>query len=115
GVEVRVRPLHDFYVSRNTDRIKCPPWGLGGGREGAVNETFLERDGKKEKLPGKFSHVLVHPGETVTFLTAGGGGYGDPAQRDPSRIKQDLKLGFVTPERASRDYRPAGSPALSRF
>jgi N-methylhydantoinase B len=104
GVEVKVRPLYDFYVSRNTDRILCPPWGLRGGRQGAVNETLVQRDGLEEKLPGKFSHLLVHPGQTVTFLTAGGGGYGDPAERDPASVKRDLKLGLITAEKAREDY-----------
>ncbi len=104
GVEVKVRPLYDFYVSRNTDRIQCPPWGLRGGRQGAVNETLVQRDGLEEKLPGKFSHLLVHPGQTVTFLTAGGGGYGDPAERDPASVKRDLKLGLITAEKAREDY-----------
>jgi N-methylhydantoinase B len=104
GVEVKVRPLYDFYVSRNTDRIQCPPWGLRGGRQGAVNETLVQRDGIEEKLPGKFSHLLVHPGQTVTFLTAGGGGYGDPAERDPASVKRDLKLGLITAEKAREDY-----------
>jgi N-methylhydantoinase B len=100
GVEVKVTPLHDMLVSRNTDRIKCPPWGLLGGEEGAVNETILQRNGNKETLPGKFSHLLVHPGESVTFLTAGGGGYGDPAERDAASVKRDVELGYVSKEKA---------------
>jgi N-methylhydantoinase B len=89
-----------MLVSRNTDRIKCPPWGLLGGEEGAVNETILQRNGNKEILPGKFSHLLVHPGESVTFLTAGGGGYGDPAERDAASVKRDVELGYVSKEKA---------------
>ena len=58
-------------------------------------------------LPGKFSHLLVHPGETVTFFTAGGGGYGDPAERDVAAVKRDVELGYVSAECATRDY-PAG-------
>jgi N-methylhydantoinase B len=104
GVEVRVTPLQDFYLSRNTDRVKCPPWGLLGGQQGAVNETILQRNGKTEKLPGKFSHFLVHRGETVTFLTAGGGGYGDPAEREEKLLKRDLKLGYISKEHAEREY-----------
>ena len=103
GVEVRVKPLHDFYLSRNTDRIKCPPWGLLGGEQGAVNETIIQRNGEAEILPGKFSHLLVHPGETVTFLTAGGGGYGDPSERDISAVTRDRALGYVSKERAEKD------------
>ena len=104
GVEVKVTPLQDFYLSRNTDRIKCPPWGLLGGEQGAVNETIIQRNGKAEKLPGKFSHLLVHPGETVTFLTAGGGGYGKPSERDGSAIKRDIALGYISKEQAEKKY-----------
>ena len=102
GLEVKVKVLHDVLVSRNTDRIQCPPWGLMGGKEGLTNQTVIERNGKQETLPGKFSHLLVKPGETVIFLTAGGGGYGDPSQRDQSALKRDVALGYVS-AKASRD------------
>jgi N-methylhydantoinase B len=104
GVEVKVQPLENCFLSRNTDRIKCPPWGLLGGGEGAVNDTRIQRNGSEETLPGKFSHLLVHPGETVTFFTAGGGGYGNPAQRDSAALKRDIDLGYVSAARAARDY-----------
>jgi len=105
GVEVKVRPLEKCFLSRNTDRIKCPPWGLHGGREGAVNETRIRRNGNEEVLPGKFSHLPVHPGEVVTFLTAGGGGYGEPSERDPAAVRRDVCLGYVTESIAKRHYR----------
>ncbi|OGQ74438.1 MAG: hypothetical protein A3G40_04905 [Deltaproteobacteria bacterium RIFCSPLOWO2_12_FULL_57_22] len=104
GVEVKVKPLHDVYVSRSTDRIQCPPWGLLGGDEGMTNLTLIRRDGKEEKLPGKFSHLLARPGETVTFLTAGGGGYGDPSERNSTAVRRDLALGYVSKEHAEQDY-----------
>jgi N-methylhydantoinase B len=37
-------------------------------------------------------------------VTPGGGGYGDPKERDPARIEEDLREGYVTPEAAARDY-----------
>jgi N-methylhydantoinase B/oxoprolinase/acetone carboxylase alpha subunit len=40
----------------------------------------------------------------VTFLTAGGGGHGDPASRDITAVKQDIMLGYVSEERAKQDY-----------
>jgi N-methylhydantoinase B len=104
GVEVKVKALHDLYVTRNTDRIQCPPWGLLGGREALTNLTLIQRNSKDEKLPGKFSHLLVRAGESVTFLTAGGGGYGDPAQREAAAVRRDVALGYVSEERARRDY-----------
>jgi N-methylhydantoinase B len=105
GVEVKVTPLDDCFVSRNTDRIQCPPWGLLGGGEGETNQTLIRRNGKQEILPGKFSHLLVRPGETVTFLTAGGGGYGDPSERNSGAVKRDVALGYVSRERAKQHYR----------
>jgi N-methylhydantoinase B len=102
GVEVKVKALHDLYVTRNTDRIECPPWGLLGGREALTNRTLIQRNGQEEKLPGKFSHLLVRAGESVTFLTAGGGGYGDPSERDPNAVKRDVALGYVSQERLTK-------------
>jgi N-methylhydantoinase B len=69
---------------------------LLGGEEGATNFSRIERNGREEDLPGKFSHLLVRPGETVTFLTAGGGGYGPAAERDPEAVERDLEMGYVT-------------------
>jgi N-methylhydantoinase B len=105
GVEVQVTPLQEFYLSRNTDRIKCPPWGLLGGAQGAVNETIIERNGQRETLPGKFSHFLVQRGEIVTFLTAGGGGYGHPAERESAAVERDITLGYVSKQQAEKVYR----------
>jgi N-methylhydantoinase B len=110
GVEVRVTPLHDARVSRNTDRLQCPPWGLLGGGDGATNQTLIERGGKQETLPGKFSHLPVKPGETVTFQTAGGGGYGQPEKRAAVLIKRDVNLGYVSEARARQDYPGAFMP-----
>jgi N-methylhydantoinase B len=110
GVEVKITPLNEMRVSRNTDRLQCPPWGLLGGGDGATNQTLLERGGKQETLPGKFSHLPVQPGETITFLTAGGGGYGEPGKRTAPAIKRDLELGYVSEQKAFRDY-PACSAA----
>jgi N-methylhydantoinase B len=104
GVEVQVTPLHEFLVSRNTDRLRCPPWGLLGGAEGATNESLLQRNGSQQTLPGKFTHLPVKPGETITFLTAGGGGYGPPALRDAAAVRCDVELGYVSEEQARRYY-----------
>ena len=79
-----------------------PAVGFAGREPDVVNEMRLQRNGKEETLPGKFSHLLVHPGETLVFLTAGGSGYGDPAERDTSAVARDIALGYVTKERAGR-------------
>jgi N-methylhydantoinase B len=104
GVEVKVTALHELRVSRNTDRLQCPPWGLRGGAEGATNQTYLERDENRQTLPGKFSHLPLNKGESVIFLTAGGGGYGAARNRAPAAVKRDLELGYISRDGAARDY-----------
>ena len=113
GVEVRVKPLENCFLSRNTDRIKCPPWGLLGGAAAMVNETRIERDGKDEQLPGKFSQMQIHRGETVTFLTAGGGGYGAPGERKAAAVARDVELGYSSPQNARKNY-PQAFPAEAK-
>jgi N-methylhydantoinase B len=75
-----------------------------GGREGKTNQTLIKREGKEEILPGKFSHQLVRPGEILTFVTGGGGGYGEPSQRDPAAVERDIVLGYVSKEGARENY-----------
>ena len=54
-------------------------------------------------MPGK-GEVRVNAGDTLIFETPGGGGYGDPAQRDRSSVAQDIADGLVSNEAASKDY-----------
>jgi N-methylhydantoinase B len=104
GLEVKIKPLHELYVSRSTDRIKCPPWGLLGGEAAQTNQTLIQRNGKEETLPGKFSRLPVHLGETITVLTAGGGGYGAPSERDAASVKRDIALGYISKDQANKNY-----------
>jgi N-methylhydantoinase B len=48
--------------------------------------------------------VKIRRGQKVRLETPGGGGFGDPRQRDPERIARDVRFGYVTPEAAERDY-----------
>ena len=48
--------------------------------------------------------VALAEGDTVTFMTPGGGGYGDPYLRDPGAVLDDVRAGYVSPESAERDY-----------
>ena len=48
--------------------------------------------------------TTLQAGDVYVHRTAGGGGYGDPAERDPQRIADDVADGKVTPEAAKRDY-----------
>jgi N-methylhydantoinase B len=87
-----------------TGRRQCPPWGLWRGRSGAPSDYLLQ-------LPGdsgwKSVNVAMHPvpsNARAIVRTAGGGGWGDPLDRDPESVQIDVTEGFVSLEAASRDY-----------
>lgn len=79
---------HTARVSLLTDRRTTRPYGLSGGKPGQAGKNVLIREGQETPLPGKGTFTL-HPGETVSVRTPGGGGHGDPARRDLKAIEQD--------------------------
>ncbi|MBV9971097.1 MAG: hydantoinase B/oxoprolinase family protein, partial [Xanthobacteraceae bacterium] len=82
-----------------------PPWGLHGGANGKSNYAVIRRaDGSPDETVLKGTQIPLHPGDVVTFYTAGGGGYGDPMNRAREAIDSDLAEGLVSPEVARRDY-----------
>ncbi|MES2534320.1 MAG: hydantoinase B/oxoprolinase family protein [Pseudomonadota bacterium] len=112
GIELRYRSLEKSTVNVMLERILEPPWGIEGGQAGRSNAALLTSVTGSERPVTKESNIPLVSGDTVTFRTAGGGGYGDPRQRDAARIEEDLRQGYVTPEGAAADYgyqpRPTG-------
>jgi N-methylhydantoinase B len=107
GVQTRLRTLAPGRLNvagGDGGRITCPPWGLCGGRSAAVAATLVRLPGEKE-LHASTSPQPMWPAETeVLYLTAGGGGWGDPLEREPSRVLRDVREGYVSAERAREDY-----------
>ncbi|GAB7010161.1 hydantoinase B/oxoprolinase family protein [Halorubrum trueperi] len=91
GLERTVRVETDATVSLLTERRRHAPAGVDGGESGALGENLI--DG--EPVPAKTT-VDVESGTTVTVRTPGGGGYGDPSERDPASTAADLADGKVT-------------------
>jgi len=78
GIRRDITPRgHTAHVSLLTDRRIGRPYGLWGGEPGERGENILLRDGEEIRLPGKTEFDL-HPGETLSIRTPGGGGYGPP-------------------------------------
>jgi N-methylhydantoinase B len=105
GLELTYRALQACRANINCDRTRDPPWGLHGGTPGATNMSIVRRaaDGS-ERVVYKATEIEIAAGDTVTFLTAGGGGYGDPRARDPAAIARDVAEGVVTPDAAAKHY-----------
>ena len=79
-----------------SDRAAHPPYGLQGGGPGALSSNLLiHADGTEEVLPSMFS-TTIQIGDVYVHRTAGGGGWGDPALRDPARVADDVADGKVT-------------------
>jgi N-methylhydantoinase B len=100
GVELTYQLLQKCKANINLDRTLDPPWGLHGGKPGAVNECTIHRANGSELTVKKATEIDIAAGDKVVFLTAGGGGYGDPAERDAASVKRDVELGYVSKEKA---------------
>ena len=101
--------LHgEVRFTHRGERHFIAPKGRSGGRDGAMARTVIHRtDGSEEIVPSKLVTTL-RAGDRVVFETAGGGGYGDPAERTPAALEADLADGKVTAEGAAA-YRAGGS------
>ena len=105
GVEKVYRLLEPGEISIHDDRHISQPWGILGGKPGQCSEKWLERpDGSREPLPSKVDNVKVASGDRIVFCTAGGGGWGDPLERDPSKVRNDVARGLLSREAAEQHY-----------
>ncbi len=94
----------DTSLIVRSDRSAHPPYGLAGGRPGALSSNVLQRpDGSEETLPSMFS-TTIGVGDVYVHRTAGGGGWGEPSQRDPDAIAEDVADGKVSVEAAKEAY-----------
>jgi N-methylhydantoinase B len=87
------------------DRARSVTWGIEGGLPSLPHGVWVNRDTDDERFLGAvFSNVPVQTGDSFTRPSAGGGGFGDPLERDPAAVREDVIDGYVTIERAARDY-----------
>jgi len=94
----------DNTSTMSTDRTRFPPWGLFGGGSGACSKFLLRsKTGKSVQLPSKGTR-RIEEGSVISCITAGGGGYGNPLNRDPERVRFDVREGLVSRENAAKLY-----------
>jgi N-methylhydantoinase B len=104
GIERLYHFLTPAYATFSLERQVTPPWGLWGGREGAVNGVEITAPDGAVRHVRKATQHPIAAGERVRILTGGGGGYGPPAERDPQAVRRDVREGYVSAEAARRDY-----------
>jgi N-methylhydantoinase B len=89
------------------ERGKYPPFGVNGGGDAALNRFVYETDRGDATPPlvSKVTDVRIRRGQKLRLETPGGGGFGDPAAREPERVARDVRLGYISCEAAIRDYK----------
>ncbi|MGB5489250.1 MAG: hydantoinase B/oxoprolinase family protein [Woeseiaceae bacterium] len=103
GLSVAYEFLVDGQVAIHDDRWLTYPWGVRGGEPGVRSTKRLVRaDGSDEWLPAKCDGVDVKEGDVLYFNTWGGGGWGDPLERDAEQVRVDVSRGLVSAEGAKR-------------
>jgi 5-oxoprolinase (ATP-hydrolysing)/N-methylhydantoinase B len=100
--------------SQCSDRHEVRPWALFGGQPGGNGGTFIQKAGEStwqtvKELYGKvstskYSNVQFAPGDRILLITPGGGGYGNPVDRDRTKVAEDLRAGFISAETAAGVY-----------
>jgi N-methylhydantoinase B len=96
--------LEDATVIRRFNKTRFPPKGVADGRAGS-RARFVVRVGTDREFETPASaRVDMHAGERFLLQSAGGGGYGDPHQRDRDALKRDIAEGYVTKDGAVKDY-----------
>jgi len=104
--EVRVL-VASSRLSVLAEKAVLPPFGVCGGAAGATNRFWVRRGDRPiqpSPLPGKVGGFPIETGDVVMMESSGGGGFGDPLERDPARVAADLAEGYVTPAAAEREY-----------
>jgi len=103
---VRILAPHT-RLSVLAEKAVLPPFGVCGGGAGATNRFWVLRGGRPvepSSLPGKVSAFPLEPDDVLMMESSGGGGFGDPLDREPARVIADLAEGYVTPAAAEAIY-----------
>jgi N-methylhydantoinase B len=105
GLLVRSRSLIDGrWNLQQSDRRNCPPWGLWGGMDGTYSECFVQKPGENHFKPTYGFRTPLPADAVVSTRTGGGGGWGDPLEREITRVREDVLNEFVTREAAAKFY-----------
>ncbi|WP_339948074.1 hydantoinase B/oxoprolinase family protein [uncultured Albimonas sp.] len=106
GSRYGIETLGDSVVSILGDRVDAPPFGVAGGAAAAPNHVRLTLDGREWTPPmrSKAEKLRFRAGDALHLGSPGGGGFGDPLERDPEAVREDLDAGLIDRETAERAH-----------
>src|SRR3954468_22693053 len=112
GTEQVMQARSPININVQVDRVHCAPWGLAGGASGAGNQVTLRLAGKEvTDLPNaKVLMKRLNAGDAITIRAGGGGGFGPPHEREPERVADDVREGYVSIRTAAESYGVALDP-----
>lgn len=95
---------HEASFSLLTDRTRSRPWGVFGGHAARPARFYRNPDTPDEEALASKSTTKLDPNDVVSVQTPGGGGYGDPLERDPQAVLEDVRDEKVSAEKAEEEY-----------
>ncbi|NIJ37552.1 N-methylhydantoinase B [Sphingopyxis panaciterrae] len=105
SLEVAFGPVGcDVDVAFVSDGTINGPTGVRGGGTGGRSRQYLRKVDGTLVETDQVSVQRVKDGEVIISITCGGGGYGDPRDRDPAKVRHDVAEGWISPERAAEIY-----------
>jgi N-methylhydantoinase B len=104
GSRLQIRLLSPATLFAFIEKGKSPHWGIGGGKAGLRNYSVVRPDSGDEFEVLKTSGMQLEAGCRVLATAGGGGGYGNPLERDVAKVLRDVINGYVSVEQARQDY-----------
>jgi N-methylhydantoinase B len=104
GYDKHYRALVDCRTIVTADRMRLGCYGVNGGKAGKPFRVTVDIEGTPRELGGLVDGEPVRAGEIVAVVTTGGGGWGDPLEREPERVLRDVLEGKVSLAAARDEY-----------
>lgn len=106
GVVKAQRILTDGIITHESERHTNVPWGIFGGKPGAVGKCDIYNvdGGEVREMPSKFHGLAVKKNDVMAYYSPCGGGYGSPLERDPAKVLDDVLDGFCSARDAAEVY-----------
>lgn len=107
GVVKAQRVLTPAFITHESERHTDAPWGIFGGHDGTVGRCTITNPTRPDDLrdmPSKFSGLAVQAHDVMTYYSPNGGGYGNPLNRPPVKVLEDVLDGFCSVSHARDVY-----------
>ena len=107
GVVKKQRMLTGGFITHESERHTDVPWGIFGGTTGQCGGLEIYNAANPDQItvmPAKFSGLRVNAGDVMAFYGPCGGGYGDPLERPPEQVLEDVLDEFCTLDHARQAY-----------